>query len=182
LVIIPAANPDGLVRGSGIEGRFNARGIDLNRNWGCEWSPSAVLRDIEVNPGPRLFSEPESLALRFFFIAEEPDAVIFYHSAAGGVFLGQCGEEPPAHWLGELLEESTGYPHLSFDYYEVSGDASNWLAERGTPAAIIETYTKEESDFEINLAGVIALQCHFAQDSNSEVFSETAEAIHRLCP
>lgn len=184
LVIIPVANPDGLVRGSEIEGRFNARGVDLNRNWGCEWSDTAVLRDFEVDPGPRPFSEPESLALRSYFIAEPPDAVIFYHSAAGGIFLGQCGSEPPARWLGELLEDATGYPHeATFHYYEVSGDASNWLAERGIPAAVVETYTKDETDFEMNLAGVIALQCHFALldiDEDSPASSVDA-ATRRLC-
>ncbi len=182
LVIIPSANPDGLVRGSEIEGRFNARGVDLNRNWGCEWSGSAVLRDIQVDPGPRPFSEPETLALRMYFIADPPDAVIFYHSAAGGVFLGQCGGQPPARWLGELLEEATGYPHLTFDYYEVSGDATNWLAERGIPAAVIETYTKEESDFDINLAGVMALQCHFVQQelgADDDVWSDPG--VRRWC-
>lgn len=165
LVIIPSSNPDGLLRGSGLEGRFNANGVDLNRNWGCDWEPTAMLQDIEVDPGPRAFSEPESLALRAFFIAEPPDAVLFYHSAAGGVFLGECGDEPAARWLGDLLEESTGYPHqASFDFYVVSGDASNWLAERGIPAAVIELYSRDDTEFEINLAGVMALQCHFAQE------------------
>lgn len=184
LVIIPAANPDGLVRGSEIEGRFNARGVDLNRNWGCEWSDTAVLRDVEVDPGPRPFSEPETFALRAYFIAESPDAVIFYHSAAGGIFLGQCGEHPAAVWLGELLEEATGYPHHeTFEYYEVSGDATNWLAERGIPAAVVETYTKEETDFDINLAGVMALQCHFAMlDENGHALDKPPDpATARLC-
>jgi hypothetical protein len=163
LVIIPSANPDGFERGSGIEGRFNANGVDLNRNWGCEWEPTALLQDVEVDPGPRPFSEPESLALRAYFITKPPDAVIFYHSAVGEIFLGQCGDKLEAEWLGDLLEEATGYTHQEdFTYYEVSGDASNWLAERGIPAAIIELYTKDETDYRINLAGVMALQCHFA--------------------
>ncbi len=184
LVIIPAANPDGLVRGSELEGRFNARGVDLNRNWGCEWSDTAVLRDIEVSPGSRPFSEPESFALRAYFVAEPPDAAIFYHSAAGGIFLGQCGEEPPAIWMGELLEDATGYPHQSsWHYYEVSGDATNWLANRGIPAAVIETYTKEETDFGINLAGVIALECYFAMlgDDGTLLDRASDEQTHRLC-
>jgi hypothetical protein len=169
LVIIPAANPDGLLRGSGIEGRFNANGIDLNRNWGCEWSPTAVLQDVPVNPGPRPFSEPESLALRSYFSAEPPDAVVFYHSAAGGIFLGQCLDKPAARWLGTLLENATGYPHRdTFSYYEVSGDASNWLAERGIPAAVVETYSKDDSEFDLNFPGVMALQCHFALLYQSE--------------
>lgn len=184
LVLIPVANPDGLARGAGLEGRFNARGIDLNRNWGCEWQGTAYLRDQEVDPGPRPFSEPESLALRSYFIAQPPDAVIFYHSAAGGIFLGACGEHGPPRWLGDLLSEATGYPHpRSFSYYEISGDATNWLVERGIPAAVVETYTQDDPDFEINLAGVMALQCHFALEllPDTEAFDDLPDPIRRYC-
>jgi hypothetical protein len=166
LVIIPIANPDGLTRGDGLEGRFNANGVDLNRNWGCEWSETAYLHDVPVDPGPRPFSEPESLALRFYFVAEPPDAVIFYHSALGSIFLGSCGgSEPGADWLGDLLADSTGYVYqTSFEYYEVSGDATNWLAERGIPAAIVELGTREYPEFDRNLSGVMALQCILIAD------------------
>src|SRR5690606_17003771 len=58
LLLIPAANPDGLVRGRTEAGRFNAHTVDLNRNWGCGWSAEAQWRDQRVNPGPEPFSEP----------------------------------------------------------------------------------------------------------------------------
>ncbi len=177
LVLIPVANPDGLVRGRGVEARFNAAGVDLNRNWGCEWSETAILQDMPIDPGAGPFSEPESRALRDFFIAEQPDAVVFYHSAAGGVFTGACGDDhPPAHWLGELLEEATGYPYGVFDHYEVTGDATNWLAEQGIPAAIVELNTQTEPEFEQNLPGVHALQCRLTTAGGSD------PAVQRLCP
>jgi len=180
LVIVPSANPDGTERGRGLEGRFNARGVDLNRNWGCEWSEEATLRERPVDPGPRPFSEPETLALRSFFISVEPDAVIFYHSAVGGVFMGACGNEPAAGWMGRLLAEATGYPYYrEFHYYEVTGDASNWLAERGVPAAILELYSQDEPEFDENLRGVMALQCHFA--GSSLVRSSDASVLRRVC-
>jgi len=176
MVIIPNANPDGLARGQNIDGRFNARGVDLNRNWGCEWDETAYHGFDEVNPGSRPFSEPESVALRMFFIEQTPDVVVFYHSAYGGIFLGECGEEPQPAWLGTLLEDATGYPYYdSFDFYDVTGDATNWLAERGIPAAVIETYSKTASEFERNLKGVIALQCHLA------AASESSDQYARLC-
>jgi len=183
LVIIPVANPDGLRRGIDIEGRFNAHGVDLNRNWGCEWSPTAVLRDIQVNSGPRAFSEPESLALRSYFVAEPPDAVIFYHSAAGGIFLGQCRDTLPPVWLGKLLRDATGYPyHTEFNYYEVSGDATNWLVERGIPSAVIELYSKDDTEFDINLKGVMALQCYFALGKdNGDTPATPNPTIQRNC-
>ncbi len=182
LIIIPLANPDGLARGSGLEGRFNARGVDLNRNWGCEWSDRAYLRDIEVNPGPRPFSESEALALRAYFVAEPPDAVIFYHSSAAGVFLGSCGGKSPGKvWMGNLLAKATDYTYHTFSYYEISGDAANWLAERGIPAAVVELASRDDPEFARNLAGVIALQCRFAL-ADATSLSSPDPAVNRLCP
>jgi hypothetical protein len=180
LALIPVANPDGYAQGDGLDGRFNARGVDLNRNWGCDWSDTAVLRDIEIDPGPSPFSEPEAQALRDFFIAEEPSAVVFYHSMLGGVIMGDCGDaHPAAIWLGDLLEEATGYPHLDeFTPYEVTGDASNWLARQGIPAATIELYTRTETELDENLAGVHALQCHFARQA---LAGQASPAVARLC-
>lgn len=185
LWIIPLANPDGAARGRDIEGRFNANGVDLNRNWGCEWSETAFLRDDPVDPGPRPFSEPETLLLRAFFLAIAPDVVLFYHSAAGGVFLGACGSSVPPAWLGETLENSSGYPYQeSFDFYEVTGDASNWLAERGVASAVIELYTRSEPEFERNLRGVMAVQCYIARYdlANGLALPGLPEAIAAQCP
>jgi protein MpaA len=183
LVIIPTANPDGLTRGDGLEGRFNANGVDLNRNWGCEWSETAYLRDISVDPGPRPFSEPESLALRFYFVAEPPDVAIFYHSALGSIFLGGCGDsEPGVNWLGDLLADTTSYVYQpSFDYYEVTGDATNWLAERGIPAAIIELSTREHPEFDRNLPGVMALQCYLVGDDLAASSGSPDPALLERC-
>ncbi len=184
LVIIPAANPDGLTRGDNIEGRFNARGVDLNRNWGCNWSPTAYLGNEQVDPGPRPFSEPETVALRAYFVAEPPDAVIFYHSALGAIFTGACGGNAPAGWLGALLEEATGYTHeAAFTHYQVTGDATDWLAERGIPAVVVELETRDDPEFRRNLAGVIALECHFVLDElpHNEATAQLFPDIHRLC-
>lgn len=183
LVIIPVANPDGLPRGGGLEGRFNARGVDLNRNWGCEWAEMAYLRDMEVDPGPRPFSEPEALALRTYFMAEPPDAVVFYHSAADGIFMGSCGEHERAAWMGHLLEDATGYPYGPFRYYEITGDASNWLAERDIPAAVVELSSRDDPEFARNLAGVLALQCYFVLKDTpySDIINHPNPIVRRLC-
>jgi protein MpaA len=163
LYVIPSANPDGQAQGRGLAGRLNAHQVDLNRNWGCEWADSAYLRKTPVSPGPRPFSEVETLALRAFFLTVSPDAVLFYHSAAGGIFMGQCGSSSPgAEWLGPLLDSATGYPLRRFTAYDVTGDASNWLAERDIPAAVVELYSANQPELDRNLAGVMALQCHFA--------------------
>nr|MBN1228362.1 hypothetical protein [Anaerolineae bacterium] len=162
LILIPVANPDGYASGRDFAARFNAAGVDLNRNWGCDWAETAFIWDIPIDPGDGPFSEPETQALQAFFLLVQPDAVIFYHSMQGAVFMGDCGpKHPPAAWMGDLLATATGYPYEEFSIYPVTGDASNWLAQVGIPAATIELSTREQTDFTINLDGVIALQCHF---------------------
>jgi len=82
LVMIPSANPDGLERGRTIKGRFNANGVDLNRNWDCDWSAEAVWKEQTVDPGTYPFSEPETQALASLILDTRPAAVLFYHAAA----------------------------------------------------------------------------------------------------
>lgn len=180
LYIIPTVNPDGLSRGSSLAGRLNSRQVDLNRNWGCEWADTAYFRKTPVSPGPRPFSEVETLALRAFFLAVSPDTVLFYHSAAGGVFMGQCGDSSPgADWLGPLLDGATGYRVRKFTAYEVSGDASNWLAERGVPSAVVELFSGDRPEFDRNLAGVMALQCHFALGTITD--PQLVPTVQQIC-
>jgi hypothetical protein len=180
LAIIPMANPDGVTRGGGLEGRLNAHGVDLNRNWDCDWSKTAVWGDTPVDAGTGPFSEPESQALQGYFVARPPAAVIFYHSAIGIIALGECDGQSPGHdWLPGLLSDATGYPVHRFDYYEVTGDASNWLAKQGIPAAVIELASKNEMEFRSNLPGVIALECHFALARAPD--AEQNPNVQRLC-
>ncbi len=180
LFIVPTANPDGLARGRSLTGRLNAHQVDLNRNWGCEWADTAYVRKTPVSPGLRPFSEVETLALRTFFLTVSPDAVLFYHSASGGIFMGQCGDSAPGvDWLGPLLDNATGYPVRKFTAYEVSGDASNWLAERGIPSAVVELFSDDRPELDRNLAGVMALQCHFALEATTD--PQLASTIQQFC-
>jgi Zinc carboxypeptidase len=180
LTIIPMANPDGVMRGGGPEGRLNARGVDLNRNWDCDWSKQAVWGITPVDPGTAPLSEPESAALAQFLMAQPPDAVIWYHSAIGIIAQGECdGHSPGQDWLPGLLSDATGYPVHHFDYYEVTGDASNWLAKMGVPAVVTELASKDEPEFRRNLAGVIALECHFVLQRLPD--AEHNPSVQRLC-
>ncbi len=52
--VVPHVNPDGVADGS----RYNARDVDLNRNYGFQWNAS------EYRAGEEPFSEPESRAVR----------------------------------------------------------------------------------------------------------------------
>jgi g-D-glutamyl-meso-diaminopimelate peptidase len=159
LVLIPAANPDGLLRGRTPEGRFNTNGVDLNRNWGCDWSAQAVWRDQPVDPGPYPLSEPETMALAETIRLLRPAAVVFYHSAAAGIYAGDCASGRVSETMASVLGEATGYSHgAAFSAYAVSGTAANWVDGLGIPAVDLELETWTDSELERNLRGVMALQ------------------------
>ncbi|MBZ0293222.1 MAG: hypothetical protein K8L99_11710 [Anaerolineae bacterium] len=158
LVIIPAANPDGLVRGLEPAGRFNTNGVDLNRNWGCDWQADAYWRDQTVDAGAREFSEPETQALRDFILRTAPATVLFYHSAAAGVYAGTCGGDAGSILMSQLYGQAAGYTYgQSFSAYPVTGTAATWVNSMGIASADVELQTQTQSEFARNLAGVLAV-------------------------
>ncbi len=160
LVLIPAANPDGLERGRSADGRFNARGVDLNRNWDCEWSPDAFWRQRSVDPGVEPFSEPEAIALAALIYDLRPAAVIFYHAAANGVYAGSCNGLSHSDELAAVLGAATGYPYGEmFAKYVVTGTESNWVDSLGIPAVDLELSTTTDTELVRNRSGVMAVQC-----------------------
>jgi protein MpaA len=74
LWIIWSVNPDGTIAGT----RQNARGVDLNRNFGYKWRPIGEPGD-RFYSGPRKWSEPETRAVRRFIRNRRPDVTIWYH-------------------------------------------------------------------------------------------------------
>ena len=168
LVLIPALNPDGLVKGREVAGRFNANGVDLPRNWGCDWSPNAVWREGQaVDPGTRPFSEPETQALAALITDLRPGAVLFYHAAADGVFAGECaGDNSGAAALAAVYGEAAGYPFGEpFSDYPLTGTATNWVVELGIPALAVELATSTGAEFVRNWRGVMAIQRWLATGS-----------------
>lgn len=173
IYLIPNANPDGLYAVTSrtgsfdppddfeatIPGRFNGRYVDLNRNWDCQWQPEALWGNTPVSGGSAPFSEPETQALRDFFLQIDPAAVLFWHSAAVGVYPAGCSRiDPASKELADLYGSSAGYEvHDSFDHYAITGDAGNWLASKGIPSITVELTTHGSLDWEMNLAGLEAL-------------------------
>lgn len=173
LTFIPAANPDGqeVVTGKtgpftmadvaqdSIPGRFNGNGVDLNRNWDCQWAPEALWRGHVVSGGEAAFSEPETIFLRDFILQHQPDAVIFLHSAANGVFASGCpNTDQPSMDLARIYGEAAGYTaYERFSAYEVTGDAGDWLTTQGITSISIELKNHENLDLERNLGGMLAV-------------------------
>ena len=166
LVFIPSANPDGLAAGHRRAARFNMRQVDLNRNWDCAWRPSSKWNGMTVSGGSAPFSEPETRALRNYLLDLRPALVVLYHSRAGTVGAGVCTESLAASVeVARLVARTTGYAFSALPFYEVSGDAAGYLNQEGIPSIEIELWTHSNVDWEINLAGMIAMMTWAGDDA-----------------
>lgn len=180
--VIPSANPDGLYKIIGKEGRFvmedvpvgvatapgrfNANGVDLNRNFDCRWQPESMWRGNTVSAGTAPFSEPEAAAIRDFVLSTKPAAVIFWHSQANAVYASMCegGILPATLDIMNAYAKAAGYAAVkTFDAYPVTGDAEGWLAKIGIPAITVELETHQTVEWERNLAGIKALFGYYSK-------------------
>lgn len=175
--VIPNANPDGtaLVAGGKTgritksdvvtwsadgRGRFNANGVDLNRNFDCKWSPNASWRGQSVGAGTEPFSEPEAVTLRDYVLATKPVAGIFWHSVANAVYGSECHEGilPLTTEIMNRYATAGRYQAVSiFDAYPVVGDIEGWLATLGIAAITVELETRDSTEWNRNLAGTWAV-------------------------
>lgn len=145
-------------------GRFNARGVDLNRNFDCKWQRTATWRGQSVGAGETAFSEPEAIALRDFVLTITPTMAVFWHSQANNVYGSECeaGILPGTLTLMDTYAKAAGYGAVPrFDAYPVVGDAEGWLASIGIPAVTVELETFSSSEWERNWAGVAALLAQY---------------------
>lgn len=181
ITVIPSANPDGVFKIVGKEGpftvadvkaegqsagRFNAHGVDLNRNFGCKWQPEATWRGTKVSAGSAAFSEPEAAALRDYFLKEKPVAAVFFHSQANAVYASECenGVLPETLAVMNAYATAAGYQAVAaFDAYPVTGDIEGWLASINVPAITVELSSHESVEWERNKKGIEALFTRYAK-------------------
>lgn len=177
VTVIPSANPDGVYAVVGKEGRFaitdvptdkeiaslgrfNAHGVDLNRNFDCKWKATSMWREKIVSAGTEPFSEPEAKAIRDFVLKNNPSAVIFWHSQSNAVYASECNDGilPETLDIMNAYSNVSGYPAIkSFDSYSITGDAEGWLASINIPAITVELQTHETIEWKRNLDGIKAL-------------------------
>ncbi len=181
VTIIPSANPDGVFKVIGKEGRFtatdvpissdespgrfNANKVDLNRNFDCNWKPKSMWKNKTVSAGTAAFSEPESRAIRDFVLVTHPAAAIFWHSQANAVYASECnnGILPATLDIMNAYARAAGYPAVkTFDSYAITGASEGWLASIKIPAITVELKTHETIEWSKNLAGFKAILQYYS--------------------
>ena len=126
---VTTVNPDGHASGE----RKNARGVDLNRNFGVGWS-GAEPPSSGYYGGPRRFSEPESRALRRLIKRADPDLTVYYHQPWGQV-LAPCRGGARAE---KLYAKRSGLPLERCRGEKLPGTATRWQERRGNDAFVVE--------------------------------------------
>ena len=85
--VVPNANPTTEYAPGVRSSRLNANGVDLNRNWDCNWSADATFAGLPIGSGSEPFSEPEAQALKSLVESVAPQAVIVWGHAPEAVWL-----------------------------------------------------------------------------------------------
>ncbi|MFN2466984.1 MAG: penicillin-insensitive murein endopeptidase [Gaiellaceae bacterium] len=126
--IVPNLNPDGLVRGT----RVNGRGVDLNRNFRSEWKPIGRPWGPQYS-GPRPWSEPEARLARDLILRLRPTISIWFHQPQAVV----------RAW-GPSVRAARRYARLAQEPFRAlrwpNGTAPNWQNHRfpGMSAFVVE--------------------------------------------
>lgn len=165
LYIIPKLNPDSANAPGELNGRLNANGVDLNRNWDCRWRADTIWRGERVTGlgGAAPFSEPETGSLADFILAQRPTAVIIWQARInnGLVSPGTCGLRPIASEpLARTFSLASGYNVADFEdlvSQEVNGDSTNWIDWQGIPSITVLLPDYNVIDWENNLSGMLAV-------------------------
>lgn len=182
VTVIPVLNPDGLNKVVGTTtkfaasavpaseatqktGRPNGNGVDLNRNFDCDWKAEGTWQNTKVSGGTEAFSEPESKAIKAYIEAHRPSAVVVWFSASGGIYSSNChdGVSDETSALTKIYAQASGYAgHENFDFYTITGDITNWLAKNDIPAISVLLTNHTDTEWAKNQKGVEAVLKYFA--------------------
>jgi murein peptide amidase A len=119
VAVIPVANPDGYL----IRSRYNARGVDLNRNFPANnWrkAPATGRRNYGGNP----LSEPESQAIASVIDTLQPRLIISIHSIDDGKHCNNY--DGPAEPIAKVMSQYNGYQVTATMGYPTPGSLGSY--------------------------------------------------------
>lgn len=159
--IVPNANPSTPYDPGDVRGRINANGVELNRNWDCDWRRDSRFGSTPVSGGSAPFSEPETQALKSLIEDTNAEAVVVWSARAknGLVAPGVCGNQIlVSQALATTYGLAAGYEVAEFEGgYTVNGDITNWLDSQRIPAIYILSKSHTDADWSNNLRGLQAV-------------------------
>ncbi|MBE0638161.1 MAG: T9SS type A sorting domain-containing protein [Bacteroidales bacterium] len=161
--IFPLVNPDGRVNMN----RYNANGIDLNRDAGYLWDGEGS--------SPGVYSQPESKALRQMFYENEFNIHVTYHSGIE-LFLypwyfrtDQCPDYNQVTTLANVYVTNSGYTNLESgpgtSLYPTTGStAESFYGVMGSHGIVMELSSNKQPPpsqlmyyFNINLPSMVKM-------------------------
>ncbi len=151
IIVIPTFNPDGVANRT----RFNANGVDLNRNFGSSsWTSGTYFLSnyYPLGGGTEPFSEPESTAIKNFILNQSPYLAVSYHSAAGYVIPTNTSYAVSmAHTYSNMAGYSYVAPGASGAFtYDITGTFEEWMEENGRNALVVEISSLYSDQFSLN--------------------------------
>lgn len=134
LTILEDLNPDGRAAST----RFNANGVDINRNF-----PASNFETNDPSSGGYPLSQPESRLLSGLIARVKPELVIVVHSWTGREFVNYDG---PAQPIAERFAKESGMPVTpSTEFYPTPGSLGSYFG-RDRNIAILTIELRKGSD------------------------------------
>jgi len=152
--IIPMMNPDGRTVGT----RYNANGVDLNRDYGYIWNGEGG--------SPSIFSQPETRVIRLHGLEHNFSVSLSFHTTAAYVnYVWNYRPFPVADSafivdISRPYAQATGYTLIEgYDWYQTYGDCNDWsYGSRGDIDATIETEnTNIDPCWNLNRPAILAM-------------------------
>lgn len=182
LYIVPVINPDGVRNGT----RYNANGVDLNRNWDSgDWQPDSFDASGRVvgGGGSAPFSEPETAALSAWLLELRAQSssrviVVFYHSQyppSGLVLPGSAGAA-----ITQPFANALGYAYSGvYSEYPITGEAIAWCGTQQIGCFDVELPSHAqptEAEIERHAQAILSVLL-LGQDADTRCFVEYGVCI-----
>lgn len=156
LFILRSLNPDGEALYDKPQARYNAHGVDLNRNFPVNWKSAwggQSCNPLDVNTaGAEPASEPETRAFMKFLTSRKIEMLIHYHSGGKGLLPGGSPADPESVELARRIAAISPYPYPPpAAGCEYTGTLVDWAVSQGAAAVDLELSSKTEMDLTVNL-------------------------------